>query len=267
MSEFANILVVKIGGGAGLNLAWCADDLAELARQRLLVVVHGVSDRLNRLCAERGVEVRTLISPSGHSSRYTDPLTRDLFVEAARSVSAELRQSLAERGVRAAAIEGAILGQRKDAVRAVVDGRVRVIRDDYSGTITQVLPDPIAEALRAGLVPLLPPLASSPDGFLNVDGDRASAAVAASLRASELVILSNVRGLYRSWPDDSSLVARVPQSQLEAALSWAEGRMKRKVLGAQEALRGGVSRVIIGDGRQPQPIRAALSGQGTEFCP
>jgi len=267
MSHPEQVLVVKLGGGAGLNLAWCADDLAELALQRLLVVVHGVSERLNRLCAERGVAVRTLISPSGHTSRYTDAATRDLFVEAAQASSAELRQALAERGVQAVPIEGAILGQRKEAVRAVVDGRVRVIRDDYSGMICGVQPAPILEALRAGLVPILPPLASSPDGFLNVDGDRASAAVAASLRASELVILSNVRGLYRSWPDDTSLVARVPQAQLEAALAWAEGRMKRKVLGAQEALQGGVGRVIIGDGRQPQPIRAALGGQGTEFCP
>ncbi|MFN8565641.1 MAG: [LysW]-aminoadipate kinase, partial [Anaerolineae bacterium] len=94
---------------------------------------------------------------------------------------------------------------------------------------------------------------------------RASAAIAGALGAAELVILSNVRGLYRSFPDESSFVPRVERREIERALDWAHGRMKRKVLGAQEALAAGVQRVVIADGRADSPVTGALSGQGTEF--
>ncbi len=148
----------------------------------------------------------------------------------------------------------------------MVNGRVVMIRDDYSGTITHTDPAPIRDALAQGLVPVVAPLAASADGWLNVDGDRASASVAAALGAAGLVFLCNVRGLYRRYPDESSLIAHVPAAQIETALDAAQGRMKRKVLGAQEALRGGVRRVIIADGRAPQPVSAALNGAGTVFC-
>jgi hypothetical protein len=125
--------------------------------------------------------------------------------------------------------------------------------------------DQLQQLLQAGYVPVLPPMALSDDGLLNIDGDRASAAVAGALHASALVILSNVRGLYRNFPDETSFVQQVPAHQMTAALGWAQGRMKRKVLGAQEALDGGVERVIISDGRVHHPVQQALAGQGTVF--
>lgn len=268
------LLVVKIGGGAGVNLAACADDVARLVHQSdtRLVIVHGVSDALNRLCDARGVPVRTLTSPTGHSSRYTDAATRELFVEAAEQVNAQWVELLQVRGVNAVGLTNDTIpvnGQRKDAIRAVVDGRVRIVRDDYTGTISGVDVERIQEVLNAGGVPVIPPLADSPDGLLNIDGDRAAAAIATALATPEaetsLVILSNVRGLYRSWGDETSLVSQVTWNQLAQAEGWAEGRMKRKVLGASEALDGGVRRVIIADGRTVEPISRALAGSGTHF--
>jgi acetylglutamate/LysW-gamma-L-alpha-aminoadipate kinase len=263
-----NLLVVKIGGGEGLDLARCVDDLAALAAVRPLIVVHGVSAAMNALCAERGIPVRTITSPNGHSSRYTDPQTRDTYVEAANSVNFDLVERLKMRGIRATGMTNeriVLRGERKAAIRAVVDGRVRMIRDDYSGSIDGVNAAPLREALAVGCIPVVPPYAASADGLLNVDGDRASAAIAGALGAAELVILSNVRGLYRSFPDESSFVPRVERREIERALDWAQGRMKRKVLGAQEALAGGVRRVVIADGRADSPVTGALGGAGTEF--
>jgi len=260
-----NILVVKFGGGAGLDMAACARDLAQVARTRPVVIVHGVSTAMDALCATRGVEVRTLTSPTGHSSRYTDPLTRDLFVEAAESVGTAWVEALAQHGITAQTVAPIVTADRKNAVRAVVNGRVQIIRDDYTGQITGADSTPIREVLAAGVVPVIPPLATSPDGLLNIDGDRAAAAIASALGASELVILSNVRGLYRDPSDSATLITRVTAGELSLALDSAAGRMKRKVLGAQEALSGGVSRVIIGDGRAAGAVSAALSGAGTEF--
>lgn len=263
-----HVLVIKIGGGEGVDLAGCARDLAELAAERPLIVVHGVSAAMNALCAARGVEVRTITSPNGHSSRYTDPQTRDLFVEAANTVNRELILELRARGINAVGLtndRSALRGERKSAIRALVDGRVRMIRDDYSGSINGVNVALLLETLAAGQIPVIPPYALSDDGLLNVDGDRAGAAIAGALGADELVILSNVRGLYRNFPDENSFVPRVEARELDHALDWAQGRMKRKVLGAQEALAGGVRRVVIGDGRADSPITRALSGAGTEF--
>ena len=263
-----NLLVVKVGGGAGLDLDAVCDDLANVAAQRPLVVVHGVSDAMNRLCAERGIEVQTLTSPSGHSSRYTPPALRDVYVEAAESENERLVKALARRGIAAKGMVGAgvaLQAERKRAIRALVKGRARMVRDDHSGSIRSVNYEALLESLQARTVPVLPPMAQSQDGLLNVDGDRAGAAVAGALDAETLLILSNVRGLYRDFPDEDSFVPQVPESQLDAALDWAQGRMKRKVLAAREALQDGVAEVIIADGRCANPIAQALTGEGTRF--
>ncbi len=265
-----DLLVVKLGGGAGLDLAAACADLATIARQRPLVVVHGVSDAMNQLCAVLGIEVQTLTSPSGHSSRYTPPATRDVYVRASEQTNAELVAELLQRGVDATGFVGedvTLRGSRKQAIRALVNGRIRMVRDDHSGAISDIETAALRSALEQGQVPVLPPMASSADGLLNVDGDRAGAAVAGALGASTLVILSNVRGLYRDFPDEDSFIDQVALSQIESALDWAQGRMKRKVLAAQEALTQGVSAVIIGDGRVNNPVSRALGGEGTRFTP
>ncbi len=262
------LLVVKLGGGEGLDLNAACDDLAAIGRRRPLVVVHGVSAIMNRLCLESGVEVQSLTSPSGHSSRYTPPAVRDIYVRAAELANAQVESALQERGLKAIGFVGedvALLGKRKTAIRAVVKGRARVVRDDHSGSITDVDAALLRRALEQAQAPVLPPMAQSGDGLLNVDGDRAAAAVAGALDAQALVILSNVGGLYRRFPDESSLVAEVPMTRMNSALDWAQGRMKRKVLAAQEALTQGVARVIIADGRVNDPVSRALAGAGTRF--
>jgi acetylglutamate/LysW-gamma-L-alpha-aminoadipate kinase len=242
-------------------------DLARIAAGRPVVVVHGVSERMAALSAERGMTVETLVSPTGHESRYTPPPVRDLFAEAAGQINDEVVAGLAAQGATATGLTVSLVlhGARKDAVRAVVDGRIRIIRDDYTGAISGVEPAPIHSALAAGQIAVVPPLAASPNGPLNVDGDRAAAAVAGAIGATDLVILSNVRGLYRRYPDEATFEAAVRMADIEDALGWAEGRMKRKVLGAQAALENGVRRVVIGDGRRENPVTAALAGEGTVF--
>ena len=264
----ANLLVVKIGGGAGLDLSATCDDLARIAHDRGLVIVHGVSAIMNQLCQDMGVEVEALTSPSGHSSRYTPPAVRDIYVRAAESANSAVVNSLRQRGIDARGLVGqcvAIQAERKGAIRAVVNGRVRIVRDDHSGSINSVDSSALLTLLNQDQTPVLPPMAASPDGLLNVDGDRAGAAVASALGAANYVILSNVRGLYRDFPDETSFVGAVSQPEIDQALEWAQGRMKRKIVAASEALAGGVNQVIIADGRITDPVTRALEGAGTRF--
>lgn len=262
-----NLLVVKLGGGEGLDIPRACRDLAEIARTRPLIVVHGVSAQMNQMCRDLNVPVQTLNSPNGHSSRYTNERTRDIFVAAARTVNQEICEWLSSYNVNAVGLTDDVIieGKRKKAIRAVIDGRVRIVRDDYTGSITGVDGTQVRTLLEQGVVPVLPPMALSDEGLLNIDGDRASAAIASELGAETLIILSNVRGLYRDFDADDEPVAHVPENQIQQAMEWAQGRMKRKVLGAQEALTGGVQRVIIGDGRISNPVSQALAGHGTQF--
>jgi len=263
-----DLLVVKLGGGEGLDLAGACDDLAAIAPSRPLLIVHGVSAIANQLCLDMGVEVQSLLSPSGHSSRYTPPAVRDIFVRAAEMANDQLVSELRARDAKTLGFVGedvALSGARKTAIRAVFNGRVRVVRDDHSGSIRGVDRALLREALDQGQLPVLPPMAQSADGLLNVDGDRAAAAVAGALQASALVILSNVGGLYRHFPDEASIVDELPLAQIDRALEWAQGRMKRKVIAAREALTHGVKRVIIADGRVAKPVSQALAGAGTRF--
>ncbi len=265
-----DVTVVKVGGGAGIDTRGvCADVAAWATGGQPMVVVHGASDLANRLSKATGIQLRFLTSPSGHISRYTDPQARDIFVQAAHEANEEIVAVLRGMGAAAIGLTGERVGLaavRKQTLRAIVDGRTIVIRNDYSGRITGLDEGSIRSILAAGQVPVVPPLAYSElDGLLNVDGDRAAAVIAAALGAESLMIFTNVPGLMSRYPQESSLVSRVDREQLDQALDWAQGRMKRKVLSVQQALDAGVRQVALADGRQPNPLLRAFSGQGTWF--
>jgi acetylglutamate/LysW-gamma-L-alpha-aminoadipate kinase len=158
-----------------------------------------------------------------------------------------------------------LLAERKATLRIVENGKRKILRDDYTGRIQQVNLEPLRAILDSGLTPVIAPVAISAAGEpLNVDGDRAAAQLAAALGAKHLLILSNVPGLLRDIADESSSIARLPAAQLENAIEeFARGRMKRKLIGAREALQGGVTRVVLADGRTEQPVTRALKGEGT----
>ena len=118
--------------------------------------------------------------------------------------------------------------------------------------------------LANNYLPVLTPPGSSFEGVaVNVDGDRAAAAVAVALKADVLLLLSNVPGLLRNFPDEASLIKTIPAGEVGDYLEFAQGRMKKKVLGAAEAVQGGVKRVVFGDARGEKPIQNALAGKGT----
>lgn len=262
--------VIKIGGSVGNDYDALCDDLAALHRQgERLVLVHGGSAETNRLGEALGHPPRFVTSPSGYTSRYTDRRTLELFMMAtAGLVNKGLVERLQARGCNAVGVSGLdgrlLEGKRKATIRIVEDGRQKLLRDDWTGTIERVNTGLLQLLLEAGYLPVIAPLACSEAGeALNVDGDRAAAAIAVALHADTLLLLSNVPGLLRHFPDEDSLIPSIPRTEIESYLTFAEGRMRKKILGAQEALAQGVRRVILGDGRRPGCVRAALAGQGT----
>lgn len=264
------MLVVKVGGAAGIGFDTVCDDAAALigAGERV-VIVHGGSDETNRLAERLGRPARFITSPSGHTSRRTDAETIEIFqLACCGGVNKRLVRALQTRGVNAvglSGIDGALWrGKRKSAVRAVENGATTIIRDDYTGTVDRVNDALLRTLLDAGCTPVLsPPGLSEAHEPINVDADRAAARTAAALGAHTLVILSNVPGLLRAFPDESTLVPEVARAELDGAEELAQGRMKKKVLAAREALEAGVGRVVLADARVERPISRALEGAGT----
>jgi len=162
-------------------------------------------------------------------------------------------------------LDGRLLeGRRKAAIKIVENGRRRVLRDDYTGTVQKVNVALLGLLLDNGYLPVVtPPAISTENEAINVDGDRAAAMIASALRAEQLIILSNVPGLLRDFPDESTLITHIDPARAQEFMEHAHGRMRIKVLGAIEAIQQGVGRVVFGDGRIQSPLRAALEGQGT----
>ncbi|NLD43300.1 MAG: [LysW]-aminoadipate kinase [Chloroflexi bacterium] len=268
------MIVVKVGGSEGIDLGRVCADVAALVREgQRLVLVHGGSHRTNVVAELLGHPPEFVTSVSGYTSRRTDRETLRIFEmvycgEVNKGI-VETLQALGANAVGLSGLDGRLLeGRRKEAIKVVQDGRRRVIRDDYTGTVEKVNTSLLGLLLDHGYLPVItPPAISTESEAINVDGDRAAAMIAAALGADTLVILSNVPGLLRDFPDEDTLIRHIDPARAEESMAHAQGRMRIKMLGAMEALEKGVGRVIFADGRVDQPVHRALAGEGTLIGP
>jgi len=260
------MIVVKLGGADGNE---CDNVLVDLAPRSGYVLVHGGSSEVDKIATAIGAPPKFLTSPSGVVSRYTDETTMEVFTMALPGkLNTHMVARLRSLGVRAIGLSGVdgglLVARRKEAVRAVDGGRVLLVRDDLSGIVEEVNADLLQTLLAAGYVPVISPPAATPGGeLINVDADRIAAKVAVALRASLLLIFTNVPGLLREPGDPSTLIREVPRERLGHFMEFAYGRMKKKLIAAKEALEGGVPRVVIASSQVADPVERALDGFGT----
>ncbi len=253
------LTVVKWGGALDPG-RMCADVARLRAQGQRVIVVHGGAPEIAKLAAELGVPARTLLSPSGVTSRHTDLDMLDVITLAMTGrAKPRLLRTLATSGVRAVGLTGLdgglLQARRKTAQRSVVDGRMLLVRDDYSGLVVAVATDVLRLLLDGGLTPVVSPPAAGEDGNpLNVDADRAAAAIAGALGADRLLLLTSAPGVLADAGDTGSVLARC-ELPADGSVPYAvTSGMHRKIIAAREALRRGVPQVIIGDGRTPHPL-------------
>ncbi|HEM61934.1 MAG TPA: [LysW]-aminoadipate kinase [Chloroflexi bacterium] len=265
------MIVVKAGGNGGVDTEALCADIVELARGgERVILAHGGSHEVNRVSEKLGHPPQFVTSVSGHVSRYTDRGTLEIFVMVTagrvNKMLVERLQQLGANAIGLSGLDGRLLeAERKPALRVVENGKRKVLRGDHSGRILRVNVHLLRDLLDAGYLPVVAPVAIGGDGHaLNVDGDRVASAISAAMKADTLIILSNVPGLLRNFPDEGTLIERVSLESAQRHLdSHAQGRMKKKMLGAMEAARQGVARVVIADGRVENPVQRALAGHGT----
>ena len=266
------MIVVKVGGGSSLDVDAIVADIVTLkAKGTELVLVHGGAQTTNAVAEALGHPPQFVTSESGHVSRRTDRRTLEIFeMVYCGQLNKMWVEKLQQQGVNAVGLSGLdgriFEGTRKDTLRIRVDGRRMVLRDDWTGTVERVNTQLLQLLTGAGYFPVLtPPGASTAGEAINVDGDRAAAMVAGAMQAEALIILSDVPGLLRAHPDESTLITEIPRAHADRFMEFAEGRMKKKVMGAVEAIGEGVGKVIFADGRIAAPISRALACGGTHI--
>ena len=269
--ETDETLVVKIGGTEGVEREAVLNDIAERAEDQRVVVVHGGSGAVDNLHERLGVEPTYVESPSGMKGRFTDEETMEIFKMAMTGkVNTEIVEELQKRdsdAVGLSGVDGRLLeGEHKDKVIAVEDGRKKVMRGDHSGKIESVNDDLLRLLLGEGYMPVVGvPMVSHEGVAVNTDADRSAAAVAGALGA-RLVILSDVPGLLRNPDEADSLVETVEYDEIDEAIDeYAEGKMKKKVYAAREALDAGARDVTVASANVDKPVGSAINGKGTSF--
>jgi [amino group carrier protein]-L-2-aminoadipate 6-kinase len=262
-------LIIKMGGGVGVEISSVLADCAALCRDGAeIVLVHGCSAMTDQLARELGVSVHYVTSTSGIRSRRTDARMMAVFAMAAASVNGTIVQELQRQGVNACGLsgpDGAVLrARRKATLRVVQEGRQIILHDDYTGSVSEVNAPLLTLLLQHGYMPVIAPVALAEDyNAVNVDGDRVAAQIAHAMQADRLIIITNVPGVLGDLADHGSLIPRIERDALPAYEQRVTGGMRRKLIGAGEALRGGISQVVLADGGGAHPVRAALDGRGT----
>ena len=224
-----------------------------------VVVVHGGGPQIDAALNAKGI-VSTWIGGFRVTTQEIFDVVEDVLVN---QVGNEVAATLGKAGIKAQAMSARTLPTVIADRRAhLIDGTPADL--GFVGNVTKVNPSVLLELINQGVVPVVAPVSSDEDLVtgLNVNADFAAAAIAASLGASSLIVMTDVAGIYRNWPDKDSLIEKISAVELESIKSgFAEG-MAPKVQAALDALSFGAKAVRIIDGTDPDSFASALAGQG-----
>lgn len=260
------VIVLKVGGDllkrGEVNLG-LIEDLKALASTHKVIVVHGGGDEVTEVAERLGKPQVFVTSPEGFRSRYTDLETAEIYLMVMSGrVGKRIVRLLQQHGLNAvgvSGIDGGLLRAERKRRIVVVDerGRKRAIEGGYTGRIVSVNVGFLDSLLSMGCLPVITPVALGLEfETLNVDGDRAAAAVAAAMRADALVFITDVEGLVI----DGSVVKRLSVEEAEELLPKVGPGMSTKVHAAVEAVRRGVRKAVVASGFVEEPVTRALSG-------
>jgi acetylglutamate/LysW-gamma-L-alpha-aminoadipate kinase len=259
-------IIVKVGGGAALNMDGVVQDLAALDIPA--VVVLGANAVRDELAKTLGTPRETITSVSGYSSVLSDENAIDAILMAYSGLRAKRFVEACQRvGVNALSLSGLdgrlIQGQRNRGIR-VREGGKTLIKRDFSGKPRAVNDQLLRMLLDHGYTPVITiPIADEHGNAINSENDDIVTVLAAALNPQRIVQLIEAPGFLQDVTDESSVLARMGRGELEAREAQVEGRMKRKMLALRNLFEAGAACVVIADGRVQHPLRDALDGRGT----
>ncbi|MCX6443030.1 MAG: acetylglutamate kinase [Actinobacteria bacterium] len=255
------MIVVKFGGHAmeDENGNFAKAISAALKAGEQVVVVHGGGPQI-----DAALKAKEITSEWIGGFRVTTQEIFDVVEDVlVNHVGIEVAATLGKAGIKAQAMSArtlpTLIANRRTQL---IDGTL--VDLGLVGNVQRVNPSALLELLDQGIVPVVAPVSSDEDMTtgLNVNADFAAAAIAAALGASSLIVMTDVAGIYRNWPDKKSLIESISALELESIKSgFAEG-MAPKVQAALDALSFGAKAVRIIDGTDPDSFASALAGQG-----
>ena len=257
------VFVLKFGGNAmvdeQLQKAF-AEDVAFLNLVGIkAVVVHGGGPQITSRLADLGLKTE-FVDGLRVTSTEAISVIRDVLMN---EISTPLANMIAAYGAKAAVFNGETEGLFKASITRADLGLV--------GEVVEVSASVITKSLEANLIPVISTVAPDSSGQLvNVNADLAASSLAAALGAEKFVVLTDVPGLYSDWPNRDSLVSELTASELEEMLPELESGMIPKMQACLDAVRAGVSRAHIIDGRVPHSVLLEVftpSGIGTLVLP
>ena len=258
--------IIKVGGGASINLEGVVKDLAELAEPA--VVVHGANALRDELAAKLGTHKQVVTSVSGYSSVLSYEAAIDAILMSYAGLRNKRLVELCQRhGVNAVGLTGidggVVKGARNKGIR-VREGSKNLIKRDFSGKPKAVNGELLRLLLDNGYTPVLTiPILDERGYAVNSENDDIVNAIHAELKATEVVQLIEAPGFLADGSDESSVIASMTAAEVAIRESQIEGRIKRKLLALKTLVQASDVKVYIADGRVEQPIQNAIAGKGT----
>ena len=259
-------VVVKYGGNAMVDETLQSAFAQDIVFLRLVglkpVVVHGGGPQITSMLEKLGVE-----SEFKGGLRVTTPEVMNVVrMVLTGQVQPQLVSLINAHGPRAVGVSG------EDAQIFTAEKRLAMV-DGQSvdvglvGDVVEVRPDHIHSLLEAGMIPVVSTVATGKDGqTYNINADTAAAALAVALKAEKLIVLTDVEGLYRDWPASDEVIRQINVAELEKLLPTLASGMIPKMDACLRAIKGGVERAHIIDGRLAHGLLLEVftdSGVGT----
>ena len=245
------IIVVKYGGSAMASPELQKNVIKDVTLLKLVgfkpIVVHGGGKDISKWVAKVGKEPEFV---NGH--RVTDEETMEIAEMVLGRVNKKLVSMVQELGVGAAGISGKDGGLLK--VKKKLSGGQDI---GFVGDVKQVNPKILYDLLDDDFLPIVSPIGVDDDyNTYNINADDAACAIASALGADKLVFLTDVEGLYRDFNDKSSFIGRLSVSEADALIDsgMIGGGMLPKLTNCTNAIKSGVNRVHILDGRVPHSM-------------
>jgi acetylglutamate kinase len=263
-------IVVKYGGNAmtddTLKRAF-AEDIVFLRMAGFRpVVVHGGGPQISAMLDRLGIE-----SEFKGGLRVTTHETMEVVrMVLVGQVQRELVGLLNEHGPLAVGMSGEDAGLfTAERTNTVVDGEE--VDLGFVGEVADVRPESVLDIVDAGRIPVISSVAPDVDGVVhNVNADTAAAALAVALGAEKLLVLTDVEGLYRDWPDSDDVIGEISPEELEKLLPSLASGMVPKMGACLQAVTHGVPRATVVDGREPHAVLLEIftnEGVGTQVLP
>lgn len=253
-----DVVVVKYGGNAmvdqKLSAAFAAD-IVELSNRGLApVVVHGGGPQISAMLARLGVPTEFR-----GGLRVTTPEVMDVVrMVLTGQVQREVVSAINAYGPLAVGLSGEdahlFTAVRRDAI---VDGAA--IDIGLTGDIVRVRPELVLALIGDGLIPVVSSVALGEDGqTYNVNADTAAGALAVALKAAQLVMLTDVPGLYADYPTNQDLITTLTADELAELMPQLDSGMVPKMEACHRAVLGGVGRAHVVDGRVEHAVLAEV---------